>query len=84
MINLGENAVFEGEKIITMVEGDYLTMYFDDTYRNSGKYYNVIMGYIEKNNIKTIGDFNEIYIMTRVGNNGREQSLGQIEILISK
>ena len=84
MINLGENADVEGEKIITMVEGDYLTMYFDDTYRNSGKYYNVIMGYIEKNNIKTIGDFNEIYIMTRVGNNGREQSLGQIEILISK
>ncbi|WP_018589285.1 MerR family transcriptional regulator [Terrisporobacter glycolicus] len=82
MINLGENVYFKDDKIISMNKGNYLTMYFDDTYRDSGKYYEVIMKYIESNNIKTIGDFNEIYIMTRVGNDGEEKSLGQIEILI--
>lgn len=39
---------------------------------------------IYKNNIKTIGDFHEIYIMTRVGMDGKIKSLGQIEILIDK
>ena len=82
MINLGEKVSYEDDKIISMEKGDYLTMYFDDTYRDSGKYYDVIMEYIKSNNIKTVGDFNEIYIMTRVGNDGREKSLGQIEILI--
>lgn len=84
MINLGENIPYEDEKIISMKEGNYLTMYFDDTYRDSGKYYNIIMEYIKTNNIKTIGDFNEIYIMTRVGNDGKEKSLGQIEIMIEE
>ena len=82
MINLGENVDYEDEKIITMDEGNYLTMYFDDTYRDSGKYYNRIVDYINKNKIKTTGDFTEIYIMTRVGSDGKEKSLGQIEIKI--
>ncbi len=82
MVNLGENVSYENEKIITMQKGNYLTMYLDDTYRESSKYYKIIMKYIIENNIKTIGDFNEIYIMTRVGNNSKEKSLAQIEILI--
>lgn len=82
MINLGENVNYNDEKIINMPKGDYLTMYFDDTYRDSAKYYKIIMKYINENNIKTIGDFNEIYIMTRVGRDGKEKSLGQIEIRI--
>ena len=80
MINLGENIDYKDEKIISMPKGNYLTMYFDDTYRDSGKYYKIIMDYIKSNNIKTKGDFNEIYIMTRVGSEGKEKSLGQIEI----
>ena len=84
MINMGENVGYQDDKIISMKKGYYLTMYFDDTYRDSGKYYNIIMDYIKNNNIKTVGDFNEIYIMTRVGNDGKEKSLGQIEILIEK
>ncbi|MDO7205276.1 hypothetical protein Q5M85_15170 [Paraclostridium bifermentans] len=35
------------------------------------------MKYIKDNNIETIGDFHEIYIMTRVGMDGKEKSLGQ-------
>lgn len=82
MINLGENIETDDEKIISIPEGDYLTMYFDDTYRESSKYYKTMIDYIERNKIKTKGDFIEIYIMTRVGNDGKEKSLGQIQIQI--
>ena len=82
MINLGENVPYKDENIISIPKGNYLTMYFDDAYRDSGKYYDIIMDYIKKNNIEPKSDFHEIYIMTRVGMNGKEKSLGQIEILI--
>ena len=82
MINLGENMSYKNERIISMEKGNYLTMFFDDTYRDSGKYYKKILEYIKSNNIKTVGNFNEIYIMTRVGRDGKEKSLGQIEIKI--
>ena len=82
MINLGENMSYKNERRISMEKGNYLTMFFDDTYRDSGKYYKRILEYIKNNNIKTVGDFNEIYIMTRVGRDGEEKSLGQIEIKI--
>lgn len=82
MLNLGEGMNYKGEKITYIPEGNYLTMYFDDAYRDSQKYYKIIMEYIEKNNIKTKGDFREIYIMTRMGTDGIQKSLGQIEILI--
>lgn len=82
MINLGEDRNFTDEKIIRIPQGRYLTMYFDDAYRDAGKYYNIIMKYIKENEIETIGDFHEIYIMTRVGMDGKERSLGQIEILM--
>ena len=38
--------------------------------------------YIEENNIEVLGDFYEIYIITRVGSDGSEKSLGKIQILI--
>ena len=52
------------------------------TYWSASSISNCISGILAKNNIQTIGDFNEIYIMTRVGSDGKEKSLGQIEILI--
>lgn len=82
MLNLGENINYKGDNITLIPEGNYLTMYFDDAYRDSQKYYKIMMDYIEKNNIKTKGDFREIYIMTRMGTDGIEKSLGQIEIMI--
>jgi MerR family transcriptional regulator, activator of bmr gene len=82
MINLGENIDYKDENIISIPKGDYLTMYFDDAYRDSAKYYDIIMDYIKSNNINPKSDFHEIYVMTRVGMDGKEKSLGQIEILI--
>ncbi len=82
MIHLEEEIDYEENKVIVLPKGDYITLYFDDQYINAYKYYKKIIDYIKNNNIKVQGDFYEIYIMTRVGNDGREKSLGQIEIKI--
>ncbi|MDK2584714.1 MerR family transcriptional regulator [Romboutsia sedimentorum] len=82
MIHLEEEIDYEGNKVIVLPKGDYITLYFDDQYINAYKYYKKVIDYIKNNNIKVQGDFYEIYIMTRVGNDGREKSLGQIEIKI--
>ena len=67
--------------LITLPKGEYITLNFDDDYNDTSKYYKKIIEYIDKNNIEVSGDFYEIYIMTRVGNDGKERSLGQIQIL---
>ena len=62
------------EKIIIILpKGEYITLNFDDQYINAYKYYKKVIDYIKNNNIKVQGDFYEIYIMTRVGNDGREK-----------
>ena len=63
-------------------EGKYITINFDDDYKDTRKYYARIMNYIRENNIKIKGDFYEIYIITRVSSDGVEKSLGKIQILI--
>ena len=67
---------------IVLKKGKYLTLNFDDDYNDTRKYYDIIMNYIEENNIEVLGDFYEIYIITRVGSDGSEKSLGRIQILI--
>ena len=71
----------EYDKII-LPEGKYLTLNFDDDYNDTKKYYDIIMKYINDNAIETLGDFCEIYIITRVSSNGMEKSLGKIQIHI--
>ena len=72
-------SINEKEKFI-IPKGKYLTINFDDDYKDTKKYYTKIMNYIRENNIKVKGDFYEIYAMTRVGNDGREKSLGKLQI----
>ena len=76
MININDK-----EKLI-IPKGKYLTINFDDDYKDTRKYYIKIMNYIKKNNIKVKGDFYEIYAMTRVGNDGNEKSLGKLQIAL--
>ncbi|WP_195938914.1 MerR family transcriptional regulator [Romboutsia sp. 1001713B170131_170501_G6] len=77
-----EDALNTDERIIILPKGNYLTMYFDDTFYDIKKYYNLITNYIKENNIKVIGDFHEIYIITRANSSGEIKALAQIEILI--
>ncbi|MBC5628897.1 MerR family transcriptional regulator [Clostridium sp. NSJ-6] len=73
--------VNDKEKYI-IPEGKYITINFDDDYKDTRKYYARIMNYIRENNLKIKGDFYEIYAMTRVGNDGKEKSLGKLQIAV--
>lgn len=81
LISVGENIPDNHNNLITLPKGEYVTLNFDDDYNDTSKYYKSIMDYIDKNNIEVSGEIYEIYIMTRVGNDGKERSLGQIQIL---
>ena len=70
------------KKAITLPSGNYLTMYFEDDFYNTKKYYEEIIKYIKENNIEVIGDFHEIYIMTRANPEGEIMALAKIEILL--
>ncbi|MPN12374.1 hypothetical protein SDC9_159692 [bioreactor metagenome] len=83
MIKL-DNILNTDKEIITLPKGDYLTLYFDDTFYDTKKYYDIMKEYIKVNNIKTKGDFHEVSIMTRANSYGEIKSLAQIEILIDK
>ncbi|MGL5348354.1 MAG: MerR family transcriptional regulator [Peptostreptococcaceae bacterium] len=83
MISLDKIPSIENE-IVTLPKGNYLTMYFDDNFYNTKKYYDEIIKYIKENNIKVEGDFHETYIMTRANTAGEIMALAKIEILIKK
>ena len=75
--------ITDREKLI-IPKGKYITINFDDDYKDTRKYYNQIMKYISDNNLEVIGDFYEIYAMTRVGNDGKEKSLGKLQISLKE
>ena len=81
LISVKDNSLHYEKNLITLPRGEYITLNFDDDYKDTSKYYKKVMYYVDKNNIEVIGDFYEIYIMTRVGSDGKEKSLGQIQIL---
>lgn len=83
MISLDKMTNLDKE-IVVLPQGEYLSMYFDDNFYNTKKYYNEILKYIKENNIKVEGDFHETYIMTRANAEGEIMALAKIEILIRK
>lgn len=70
----------ENSKRVILPKGKYLTMYYDDRSTNNFKYYKKMIDYIEKNNIKTTGYFNEFSILARINSNEVEKSIIQLEI----
>ncbi|MGH4139224.1 MerR family transcriptional regulator [Clostridium sp.] len=84
LISVSEDVTKDVINLITLPKGEYITLNFDDDYNDTSKYYKSLVEYIDKHNIEVSGEFYEIYIMTRVGNDGKEMSLGQIQILMKK
>lgn len=82
MLSFSKTVDFKGDEKVIIPSGKYLTLNFDDDYNESKKYYKIITRYIKENNIKVIGDFYEIYIITRVSSDGKEKSLGKLQILV--
>ena len=75
-------SISESSESVILPKGSYLTMYYDDGYKNNLKYYKMMLDYINKNNIETIGDFNEFSILSRVNAKEAEKSIIQLEIQI--
>ncbi|KPI52110.1 MerR family transcriptional regulator [Clostridioides difficile] len=69
---------YENEYILP--EGEYLTILYDDNWNNAYDYYQKIIDYAKDNNIETVGDFNEIWILSRVDSDSKEKTLVQLEI----
>ncbi len=82
MLELDYNILVDKDDIITLKEGNYLTFYFDDNFYDNKKYYYNVIDYIKNNNIDVVGEFYEIYEMTRVSSDGEVKSLAKIEILL--
>lgn len=70
----------EGRTIV-LPEGEYITIYFEGGCFENKKYYNKIIDYINKNNIKISGDFHEVYILPQVNEDGKENTLMKLEIM---
>uniref|UniRef100_UPI00272C9743 MerR family transcriptional regulator n=2 Tax=Romboutsia ilealis TaxID=1115758 RepID=UPI00272C9743 len=62
-------------------EGEYVTLIFEGSLKESINYYKKILDYIKINNIEVVGDFNEIWLMPKIDENLEEKSLVKIEIL---
>lgn len=65
---------------IVIPRGKYLSLYYDGSYTDNLKYYNKILEFADKNNIKLEGDFYEFYIMPKIDKSGKEKSLIQLII----
>lgn len=84
MISIHDTTLIDENKIITLKEGQYVTINFDDDYKDTSKYYRKLMSYIEENDIKVAEECYEIYVMTRAGIDHKEKSLGQIQVMIAE
>lgn len=63
-------------------EGHYASIIFDDNSFNKEKYYKILLDYVLSNNLEIVGDFSEVWILPRVGDNNRESTLVKIEIRV--
>ncbi|MHC1750800.1 MAG: MerR family transcriptional regulator [Cellulosilyticaceae bacterium] len=85
MINVPSKMILDKDKdkqVIIMQSGIYVTINFDDDYKDTSKYYEKLVHYIEEKNIKVSDTFYERYIITRISKDNEEKALGQIQILV--
>lgn len=81
LVFIDKSISIDEKDIVTLPEGDYVTMHFDDNCADNRYYYNQIINYAKENNIELEGNFNEICIMPRIDINRKEKTLVQLEIL---
>ncbi len=68
------------EKSGVLSEGEYLTINFEDDYKDTKYYYDKLIKYIEDEKINVGDTFYESYILTYIGKGEEVKSLGQIQI----
>lgn len=62
--------------------GNYITLFYDANSGESKKYYRKLMAYIVSHELSVVGDFNETWIMPRMGEDQKEKTFTQIDILV--
>lgn len=82
MISMDNKVVLNKDEQVILAAGEYVTVNFDDDYKDTSKYYQKLVDYIEKNQIAVTDTFYERYIITRIGSNNEEKALGQIQIRV--
>nr|WP_307989642.1 MerR family transcriptional regulator [uncultured Niameybacter sp.] len=82
MINCGTIHEIDGQEEVILPKGNYLTIHFDDDFKDTSPYYEKLLDYIKEHKLEVDENFYESYIITRVDINDGEKSLGQIQIRI--
>ncbi|MEF9951174.1 MAG: MerR family transcriptional regulator [Clostridium sp.] len=67
---------------LSLENGRYASIIFDDGAENYHIYYRMLLDYINDNNIKVCGDFNEFWFLSRTDENLLEKSLIQVYIKV--
>ena len=80
MLCFYDNIMSGEEKSGCLAEGKYLTINFEDNYKDTKPYYEKLMKYIVDKGVKIGDTFYESYILTYVGKGEEVKSLGQIQI----
>ncbi|MCC0636092.1 MULTISPECIES: MerR family transcriptional regulator [unclassified Clostridioides] len=78
IVDFKEREEYENEHILPA--GEYLTIIYDDNWNNAYDYYQKIIDYAKNNNIELVGNFNEIWMLSRVDSDTKEKTLVQLEI----
>ncbi|UWD48244.1 MerR family transcriptional regulator [Clostridioides difficile] len=78
IVDFTEREEYENEH--TLPAGEYLTIIYDDNWNNAYDYYKKIIDYAKNNNIELVGNFNEIWMLSRVDSDTKEKTLVQLEI----
>lgn len=75
-----DNIMSGEEKSGILPEGEYLTINFEDDYKDTKYYYEKLIKYVDDEKIRVGDTFYESYILTYVGKGEEVKSLGQIQI----
>ena len=75
-----DNIMSGEEKSGILPEGKYLTINFEDDYKDTKYYYEKLIQYVETEKLNIGDTFYESYILTYIGKGEEVKSLGQIQI----
>ena len=75
-----DNIMSGEEKSGILPEGEYLTINFEDDYKDTKYYYEKLIQYVETEKLNIGDTFYESYILTYIGKGEEVKSLGQIQI----
>ena len=84
LINLIHTLPPTSSQIQTLVAGTYVTLFYDDHYRNNLIYYKQLVNYLKEQNLTPLSDIYEFTIIPRIDQHGIEKSVVALEVLIKQ